>query len=53
MNLKKILNKEATWYFPQFRSVFPCESILYVEMSFCDSICCYEDYRGFLGLAEA
>ena len=38
---------------PQFRSVFPCDAILYVEMSFCGSICCYEDYRGFLGLAEA
>ena len=36
---------------PQFRSVFPCEAILYVEMSFWGSICCYEVFRGFLGLA--
>ena len=77
MNLKKILNKEAAWYFltlagllillymggniiidtyfyvislniliflfsyivPQFRSFFPCEAILCVEMSFWGSIC--------------
>ena len=36
---------------PQFRSVFPCEAILYVEMSFWGSICCYGVFRGFLVLA--
>ena len=39
---------------PQFRSVFPCEVILYVEIVFLGgSICCYEVFRSFLGLAEA
>ena len=38
---------------PQFRSVFSCEAILYVEMSFWGSICCYEVFRGFLGLVWA
>ena len=38
---------------PQFRSVFPCETILYVEMSFWGSICCYEALRGFLRLVWA
>ncbi len=46
-------DKEQILYVPPFRSVFPCEAILCVEMSFWGSICCYEDFRGFLGLAWA
>ena len=51
--LKRLMCYYYNYDKPQFRSVFPCEAILYVEMSFWGSICCYEVFRGFLGLAEA
>ena len=49
--LATLINFSCFAILPQFRSVFPCEAILYVEMSFWGSICCYEVFRGFLGLA--
>ena len=48
-----LIQSLSIYFHPQFRSVFPCEAILYVEMSFWGSICCYEDFRSFLGLVWA
>ena len=43
-------NPKSNYVYPQFRSIIPCEVLLYIEVTFLEFIHWYGDFPGFLVL---